>query len=264
MLDVHPPHQAAHSWRDFFVHIATIVVGLLIAVALEQAVEKIHQHYELAETREALEREQLSNEPLWAANEHDWRRTYVELRNNISVLQYARQHAGIKQTELPGVLKWDQYPFRWNHAVWDAARQKGVDQRLPQDESNAYLRYYNEMSLMWQQQLDTWNAINEARQFDLLDSDPTHLSTKQLDHVIELTEAALSKQVTFGYAFGLFANDFPKLPHSITWNTVNKLRPDTTDLDPQGLANASAKTMERLKAANAGPKQESIDPAAFN
>jgi hypothetical protein len=39
MLDVHPPHQAIHGWRDFFIHIATIVVGLLIAVALEQTVE---------------------------------------------------------------------------------------------------------------------------------------------------------------------------------------------------------------------------------
>jgi len=24
MLDVHPPHEAAHSWKDFFIHIATI------------------------------------------------------------------------------------------------------------------------------------------------------------------------------------------------------------------------------------------------
>lgn len=263
MLDVHPPHHAAHSWRDFFVHIATIVVGLLIAVVLEQSVEKIHQHHELAETREALELEQLSNEPLFAANEHDWRRTYVELKNNISVLQYARQHPGLEQSELPGVLQWDQYPFRWNHVVWDAARQKGVDQRMPQDESNAYLRYYTEMSTMWQEQLNAWNAINEARQFDLLDPDPTHLSPKQLDQVIALTGTALSKHVTFGYAIGLFANDFPKLPHSITWNTINKLRPDASELDPKGLANANSKTMQRLKAANAGPNQDTIAPVAF-
>ena len=42
MLDVHPPHHAASTWRDFFIHIATIVIGLLIAVALEQTVEFIH------------------------------------------------------------------------------------------------------------------------------------------------------------------------------------------------------------------------------
>jgi hypothetical protein len=30
MLDVHPPHHAATTWRDSFVHIATIVIGLLV------------------------------------------------------------------------------------------------------------------------------------------------------------------------------------------------------------------------------------------
>jgi hypothetical protein len=263
MLDVHPPHQPVHSWRDFLVHIATIVVGLLIAVILEQAVEGIHKRHELTETREALQDEQLSNEGLWAANEHDWRRTYVELRNNLTVLQFARLHRGMTQAQLPGVLIWDQYPFRWNHAVWDAAKQKGVDQRMRLDESNAYLGYYNELSAMWQMQLDAWKGINEARQFDLLDADPTHQSPAQLDHVIALTAAALSKHVTLGYAFGLFANDFPKRRHAITWDTINKLRPDAIELDPKGLANAQAKTMARLKAANAGPNQDIIDPAAF-
>ncbi len=38
MLDVHPPHKAAHTFKDFFIHIATIVIGLLIAVGLEQTV----------------------------------------------------------------------------------------------------------------------------------------------------------------------------------------------------------------------------------
>jgi len=35
MLDVHPPHASTHTWRDFFIHIATICIGLLIAVDLE-------------------------------------------------------------------------------------------------------------------------------------------------------------------------------------------------------------------------------------
>ena len=27
MLDVHPPHSPTHTWKDFFIHIATITVG---------------------------------------------------------------------------------------------------------------------------------------------------------------------------------------------------------------------------------------------
>src|ERR1700733_13966836 len=61
MLDVHPAHHAANSWRDFFVHIATIVLGLCIAVGLEQTVEFFHHRYLVAETREALRVEREEN-----------------------------------------------------------------------------------------------------------------------------------------------------------------------------------------------------------
>ena len=54
MLDVHPPHHAANTWRDFFIHIATIVVGLLIAVGLEQTVEYFHHNHQRRELIESL------------------------------------------------------------------------------------------------------------------------------------------------------------------------------------------------------------------
>jgi hypothetical protein len=52
MLDVHPAHHAATTWRDFLIHIATIVLGLIIAVGLEQTVvyfDHQHQRRELIE-----------------------------------------------------------------------------------------------------------------------------------------------------------------------------------------------------------------------
>ncbi len=45
MLDVHPPHEAAHTWKDFFIHVGTICVGLLIAIGLEQTVEFFHHRH---------------------------------------------------------------------------------------------------------------------------------------------------------------------------------------------------------------------------
>jgi hypothetical protein len=42
MLDVHAPHESIHAWKGFFIHIATIVIGLLIAISLEQTVEFFH------------------------------------------------------------------------------------------------------------------------------------------------------------------------------------------------------------------------------
>jgi len=52
MIDVHPPHAAAHGPRDFFIHLFTITIGLLIALGLEGAVEWQH-HRHLAHDAEA-------------------------------------------------------------------------------------------------------------------------------------------------------------------------------------------------------------------
>ena len=263
MLDVHPPHHAISGWRDFFIHIATIVVGLLIAVGLENAVERIHDHYQLSETRNALIEEQAANETAWAGDEHDWRRTFVELKNNLTVLEYLRQHPGTPQAALPGELSWLQSPFEWKHAVWDAALQKGIVQRMSLDEANGYQEYYGVLRVMDQQSLDAWNAINEAHGFDLLDPDPTHLSPAQLDQVIQLTVAALEKHVLFGYTFGRVANDYPTRPHTITWDLIETLRPTSSMLDPTGMAAAHRLTQQRMNAANGGRDGATITPAAL-
>ncbi len=46
MIDIHAPHERTHSWTDFLIHIATIVVGLFIAIGLEQTVELIHRSHQ--------------------------------------------------------------------------------------------------------------------------------------------------------------------------------------------------------------------------
>lgn len=54
MLDVHPPHHAIESWKQYLLHMSTIVLGLLIAIGLEQTVEAVHRADERSDLREAL------------------------------------------------------------------------------------------------------------------------------------------------------------------------------------------------------------------
>ncbi len=68
MLDVHPPHHAASTWRDFFIHIATIVIGLLITVALEQTVEAVRHSIERHELIQDFRRECEANNKMIEAN----------------------------------------------------------------------------------------------------------------------------------------------------------------------------------------------------
>src|ERR1035441_4382117 len=50
VIDVHAPHGGVHTWKDFWIHLGTITLGLLIAISLEQSVEwlhHLHQRHEL-------------------------------------------------------------------------------------------------------------------------------------------------------------------------------------------------------------------------
>ena len=52
MIDIHPPHKSDHTWTDFFIHIGTIILGILIAPGLEQSLEYLHRRHQLHELRE--------------------------------------------------------------------------------------------------------------------------------------------------------------------------------------------------------------------
>ena len=52
-MDIHKP-KPIHSWRDLGTEIGVIVIGILIALGLEQVVEEYHARSELAETRSVI------------------------------------------------------------------------------------------------------------------------------------------------------------------------------------------------------------------
>jgi hypothetical protein len=95
MLDVHPAHHAATTWRDFFIHIATIVIGLLIAVGLEQAVEAIHHRHLGSLAAEQLNTERASNE---SSNEFNIFATQLHQRHlhrDLAILHAIRNHTPV-------------------------------------------------------------------------------------------------------------------------------------------------------------------------
>jgi hypothetical protein len=54
MLEPHVPQEAIHSWKGFLVHIVAIVIGLLIAVVLEQSVEFFHHRHQRLQLEEQM------------------------------------------------------------------------------------------------------------------------------------------------------------------------------------------------------------------
>jgi hypothetical protein len=61
MIDVHAPHGGVHTWKDFWIHLGTITLGLLIAISLEQSVEWLHHLHQRHQLEADLHAEGLRN-----------------------------------------------------------------------------------------------------------------------------------------------------------------------------------------------------------
>jgi hypothetical protein len=120
MLDVHPPHEAAHTWKDFFIHVATICVGLLIAVGLEQTVEAIHHRHQRIELEENLRKDGELNRG-WASQDMDSFGNIMEWAQGQAVVV---EHAGPSGplSLRPLTLGPINVP---NFGVWIAAKTNG-------------------------------------------------------------------------------------------------------------------------------------------
>jgi len=59
-MDIHKPH-AAKTWKEFFIELGTVVLGILIALSLEQAVENWREHRQSREAHEAMRAELAGN-----------------------------------------------------------------------------------------------------------------------------------------------------------------------------------------------------------
>ena len=59
-MEIHKPH-AAKTWKEFFIELGTVVLGILIALSLEQAVENWREHRQSLEAHEAMRAELAGN-----------------------------------------------------------------------------------------------------------------------------------------------------------------------------------------------------------
>ena len=90
MLDVHPPHTKIGNASEFFLHLFTITIGLLIAVGIEAAVER-HQHHELAsEARQTMTAEIRKNAASMTGALADIGREQQKLEQNLAALRKVR------------------------------------------------------------------------------------------------------------------------------------------------------------------------------
>ena len=173
MLDVHHANHPDHSWRDFFVHIATICIGLLIAIGLEQSVEWIHHRHQLHQLEEDLHTEGLRNLHIALDNIRS-----SEQRRQIDVAQYVELVNAARAHRPPATLPWpqEQNYIKPAYAVWTVAQQSDTSGLLPREDAQRYVRLYSVVQIA-ADQVDAINAVAAKKSVTLLPSvsDPSTL-----------------------------------------------------------------------------------------
>jgi hypothetical protein len=248
MLDIHPPHQSTHTWKDFFIHLATIVVGLLIAISLEQTVEYMHHRHQLAETREALRVERDHNRKSFADDMGEFRRQTAALINNLIVLRYLQQHPGTPQDKLPGILLWHAYRPTYSDSAWKTAQQSNVTALMPQEEVRA-----NDVLYGLLDKLDTtfetiFPETVRGRLYGLSDPDPSHLTPALVADEIVYCEETLVRQYSTYAEIVRITNLEPDFGPGLAPEEIDKQLRSIEDERNPGLAAAIAITNSRLPA----------------
>jgi len=139
-MHIHKP-KAAHSLREFLAEISVIVVGIVIALGGEQAIEWLHWRHEVAEAQAAFEQ---------------------ELAGDIGVVEYRAQvapciarrlgelktvldaHARGAQVRMLGPVGQPQFPHIHNN-VWQTALASQTVAHMPLELRLRYASLYDSL-----------------------------------------------------------------------------------------------------------------------
>ena len=141
MLDVHAPHEPIHGWRDFFIHLATITIGLLIALSLERCVEWQHHRHLAHQTKVSLGNEIRGNAKEVEGALGDVDKMLNQLKGDVAVLNSIL--ANPKKPNREDINF--NYKVRWfNDVRWRTAQTTTALSYLPYDEALEFSNIYDQ------------------------------------------------------------------------------------------------------------------------
>jgi hypothetical protein len=140
VIDVHPPHEPIHGWRDVLLHLATITIGLLIALSLEGCVEWQHHRHLVHEAEAGLHTEITSNEGRLASVLGDVRKQQTTLKQDVVVLdQMIKDH----KTKTDQRLSIDFRIVGFDSVSWKTAQNTGALAYMPYARAQEYAEIYD-------------------------------------------------------------------------------------------------------------------------
>lgn len=174
MLDVHPPHETIHGWRDFLLHLLTITVGLLIALSLEGCVEWQHHRHLVHQAEVTLDAEIRENAAGLKEESNLLHKQQESLKHDVLVLK-----TFLKSGKPPAH---DSVEISFNIKIfksvaWKTAQSTGALTYMPYSVAGEYSEIYNTQDELYvAQQQAARDAIVSLGPFvtaDGSDPDPT-------------------------------------------------------------------------------------------
>jgi hypothetical protein len=146
-MELHPM-EGVHNWKQFLVHMAIVVLGVCIAIGLEQTVEKIHHVHQQHEFEAQLREEGQANQKI-VQSDVRWMDLQVGwlLDAKSAVDRYRLSHRKgdasfpprpVDDTQVNGSVG-DADP---QMAVWTRGKESGLVSLLPAEEAEAYGSIY--------------------------------------------------------------------------------------------------------------------------
>src|SRR5262249_4173362 len=138
-MNIHPPHRGVDSVRAFVRELVTIIAGVVIALALEAAVQW-QQHRALArEARANIVSELHQNQSELQKAQHDFAKMTEELGALITVVHRREAHASALLHSVP---------FIWSLAEldatsWDTAQTTGALTYMDYQDVKRYAQVYD-------------------------------------------------------------------------------------------------------------------------
>jgi hypothetical protein len=182
-LDVHPPHEPIHTWRDFLLHLATITVGLLIALGLEGAVEYLHHRHIVREARENIRREIEQNQQAVKENLGNLDKNKQSMKDDLVELRSLRQDPSAKGKHLTYEFVWSSF----NESAWQSARDSGALTYMPTEEVQRYADLYDGQEVATAQSTSIVTDDVQVYAPLIMEDDDARLSREEVQEVMHGT-----------------------------------------------------------------------------
>ena len=186
-MEIHPPSEPIHNWRDLLIHLGVITIGLFIALSLESLVEYMHHRHIVREARENI---RLEIEENHVAAQRDAKNLQDDIdleQKNIDNIQLLRKHP----KDFHGSISNTMSLTAPQDSAWRTARDSGALTYMPYDEVQRYSNIYMRESLVISHAISTGEHDFLAAAPLRMGYSATDLPPAQYDRLLQLNSEVL-------------------------------------------------------------------------